>query len=70
MSTTGDFRKLVRKARRRGWKLVETNPHFILEWVDGRRVTAARTPSDYRGVLNFLADLKRIERTPIDNEKT
>lgn len=70
MSAKGDFRKLIRKARRRGWKLVETNPHLILEWTDGQRITAAGTPSDHRGRLNFVADLKRIERTPIDNEKT
>jgi hypothetical protein len=66
MSTQGDIRKVVRKAIRRGWRDVSKArrraSHIQLEWTDGTRVTASSTPSCYRAMKNFMADISRTER--------
>ena len=72
MSTRGDLRKLIRRAKRRGWKVVElarkrSATHHMLEWTDGTRISAALTPSDRRSTSNFIADLRRVERSTLDN---
>jgi len=36
--------------------------HFILTWVNGGRVTASLSPANERGIKNFLADMRRVER--------
>ncbi len=66
MSARGDFRKVLRMAKRKGWKIIATNPHYILEWTGGQRVTASLSPSCSHAVRNFLADMKRIERSTLD----
>lgn len=65
------MRAAVRAALKRGWKyILVKKPHHRLEWKDGRRVTASLTPSCHHAVRNFEADLRRIERNPIDKDKT
>jgi len=60
------MRKLLRKAKRRGWKIIgvatHSLSHNVLEWTDGTRVTASATPSDHRSFKNFIADMKRVEQ--------
>ena len=64
MSTRGDFKKMMKAAKRRGWLEVSTsqNAHVKLRWVNGACLTISTTPSDYRAFRNIEADLRRIER--------
>ena len=66
MSSRGDIRKVIRKARRRGWVILgvaaNSASHHVLEWKDGTRITASASPSDNRSTRNFMADMKRVER--------
>ena len=62
MSTSSEMRKHIRKAKRRGWSVMQTKTHYALTWKNGKRVTASLSPSNSRGVYNFLADMRREER--------
>ena len=67
MSTKGDVRKLLKKAQRRGWVVTAIYPHHKLQWIDRTRVVMSNTPSCGRAEKNFIADLKRIERSTVDS---
>lgn len=60
------MRKALRKAKRRGWVLLDnrdnSSTHHILEWKDGTRLTMGSSPSDHRAMKNFMADMRRVER--------
>jgi len=64
MSTSSEMRKLIRKAKKRGWSVTQNkrSGHFALTWVNGERVIASLSPSNDRGVKNFLADMRRVEQ--------
>ena len=64
MSTSTEVRKEIRKAKKRGWSVTQSkrSGHFILTWVNGGRVTASLSPANERGIKNFLADMRRVER--------
>jgi len=71
MSARGDMRKIVKAAIKRGWRNIgkEQNRktvHYIFEWTDGTRVTASVTPSCDHAVKNFIADMRRAERSVVD----
>jgi hypothetical protein len=63
MSKTTEMRKAIRKARKRGWTVVQSKRHYLLTWVNGGRVTASLSPSNQSGIRNFLADMRRVEKT-------
>lgn len=68
MSIKNDMRQIIKAAKKRGW-VVEQNRrsgHYMLTWVDGRKVTASLSPSDYHAPKNCAADLKRIENSSVD----
>jgi len=63
MSTSNEMRKLIRKAKKDGWSVMRTKKHYLLTWKNGGRVTASLTPANNRGIKNFLADMRRVEKT-------
>ena len=67
MSTKGDVRKLLKKAQRRGWAVTSIYPRHRLQWTDGTGIVMSNTPSCNRAGKNFMADLKRAERSSVDN---
>lgn len=61
MSYNSDLEKVRRKAEEQGWRYrrTEGGHHQFYSPDKETIVTAAGTPSDQRGWLNFLADMKR-----------
>lgn len=63
MSVRKDLNDLIRRAQGRGWEYLGINGsgHHRLRWPPtGQKITVPRTPSEYRGLRNAEADLKRI----------
>ena len=55
-----DLRKLMRRARKQGWKVCLTGGgHIKWEPPKGDFVMSAQTPSDYRAFYNIRQRLKR-----------
>jgi len=65
MSTSTEVRKEIRKAKKRGWTVTQNKKtnHYTLIWKNKGRVTASCSPSNAMGVKNFLADMRRVEKT-------
>jgi len=61
MSHKGDFRKVVRQAKRQGWRVEKRKEFWLFFPPDGetRPAKIAGTPSSQRSWRNFLAELKR-----------
>lgn len=55
-----DMRKLIRKAKRRGWAVTLTGKsHLKWQPPEGAFVITPSTPSDGRAAMNMLAELRR-----------
>jgi len=52
---------MVKELLRSGWVTIRKNKHVKLQSPTGRTLTVPSTPSDVRAVLNFRADIKRME---------
>jgi CBS-domain-containing membrane protein len=61
-----DLNKLLRKAEKQGWRIVERSSGAILCYSpDGETVaTAHKTQSDHRALRNFTAQLRKGGFTP------
>jgi len=60
MSLKKDMKQLVKKARAQGWEVTPTrNGHIRFRSPDGHLIFGASTPSEYRGMKNKIADLRR-----------
>lgn len=57
------MRKLIRKAKKDGWSVIQARRHYILTWKEGGRVTASVSPSCKNAFKNVLADMRRVEKT-------
>lgn len=58
-----EIRQTVNEAVERGWTFSMTKGHHVkMQWKDGSIVFTASTPSDWRSVRNFKANLRRIEK--------
>jgi hypothetical protein len=60
-SASKDFKKVIREAEAQGWRVEPTkNGHWRFYAPNGRDIVhAAGTPSDYRSLENFLAQMRR-----------
>lgn len=56
-----DINSMVKELLRNGWDIVRSSKHVKLKSPTGRTLTVPSTPSDIRAVLNFRADIKRLE---------
>lgn len=56
------LRVTVADAVARGWVLERTRRHLRLRHPDRGVVVFGKTPSEYRGLKNLQADLRRAER--------
>ena len=63
MSRATEMRKAIRKAKKRGWTVVQTKKHYALTWKEGGRVTASLSPSCKNAFKNVIADMRRVEKT-------
>ncbi len=68
-----DIDQVVRQLVRQGWSFRPGSKHGRLTHPDGRQVlTVAKSPSDYRSLLNFRRDLRKfallsmVESPPVD----
>lgn len=53
---------VLRAALRRGWVIVRSKRHIIIEWPrTGRRTSVPRSTSDWRAVQNKEHELSRME---------
>lgn len=59
MGSKKDFQQLIKQAERQGWVVTKTKGNH-LRWVSpsGRIVFSAFTPSDKRGLLNTIKELR------------
>jgi hypothetical protein len=58
-----DLDRLIKEAQQRGWKVDGGGArHWRLKHPNGALIYCPASPSDWRGVRNFKADLKRAER--------
>lgn len=57
-----NLRPAVIAAAGRGWVLERTKKHLRLRHPDRGFIVFPKTPSEYRGLKNLQADLKRAER--------
>ncbi len=62
MSIKADMKRVIKAAVKRGWVVLTSSPHYLLEWKDGRRVYASLTPSCSHAPKNCAADLRRVEK--------
>ncbi len=65
--------RVVRQLIRQGWRFRRGGKHGRLTHPDGQQtLTVAKSPSDYRSLLNFRRDLRKaallsiIESPPVD----
>ena len=56
-----DINSMVKELLKSGWFIVRKNKHVKLQSPTGKTLAVPSTPSDVRAVLNFKADVKRIE---------
>jgi hypothetical protein len=52
---------MVKELLRNGWVIIRKNKHVKIQSPTGRTTAVPSTPSDVRAVLNFRADIKRME---------
>jgi len=59
-SSNKDLDNLIRQLLRQGWRFNKGNKHGRLTHPNGwPTLTIAKSPSDYRSLLNFRRDLRR-----------
>jgi len=68
VSLRGDMKRLMQSATKRGWQIAQSRrgSHYLMEWINGSKVTASLTPGDYRALKNCAADIKRVEKQSVD----
>lgn len=54
-----ETRKIIREAKRQGWRVDEKGKHYKLFPPVGRMVTMAKTPSDVRALQNMIALMRQ-----------
>jgi hypothetical protein len=57
-----DLRDLEKAAKRQGWRIDRTKAGHVRFWPPDPSISPSvysGTPSDHRGIRNFLADLRR-----------
>ena len=55
-----DLTQMLKKIKKQGWTVeIRANGHLWLHGPAGQRIPSASTPSDYRGLLNLRAKLRR-----------
>jgi predicted RNA binding protein YcfA (HicA-like mRNA interferase family) len=60
MSLRKEMQQIVKVARAQGWEVTPTrNGHLRFRSPDGAMIFGPSTPSEYRGVKNKIADLRR-----------
>lgn len=60
MKIPRDFREIVDLATAHGCHVEDGRKHLKLRFPDGRMAVMPRSPSDWRGVRNFTARVKRM----------
>jgi len=61
MSHQGDLRKIVKRARKQGWRVEKRREFWLFYPPDGKTSPAkfAGTASSQRSLRNFLSEMKR-----------
>lgn len=62
MASRKDTKQFLKKAQEMGFEITFTNSKHYRLSKHGQSVILSGTPSDYRGVKNALAELRRIDR--------
>lgn len=61
MSLKKEMKQIVKVAKGQGWEITHTrNGHLRFRSPGGALIFAPSTPSDYRGIKNKIADLRRV----------
>jgi predicted RNA binding protein YcfA (HicA-like mRNA interferase family) len=56
-----DINSMVKELLKHGWVVIRKNKHVKLQSPTGKTTAVPSTPSDVRAILNFRADIKRME---------
>ena len=57
-----DTQKVLRLAKKRGWRVEQSKSHFRLTWKNGTAVSTAITPSCPHSYKHILRDMDKVEK--------